>query len=586
MSAYSGDAEKGAMGYEGPSSSPSVEIASEYEPAKSSGNIFKRVIDGFKPPEDISQYEHLTSQERAAIFLGRSKPKLSRRHLMVISLSSCVGTGLFIGSGSSMIAGGPASLLIGFGVMGIGMICTMATVGEIGVRYPTISIFYEIPARFLHPSFGFAVGWIYAFCWLVTVPLEMIASAQLTQFWSGDDNSAAKVNPVAWVSIIWFFDIIINVSGSRVYGELEFLIGCIKMSAMIGFIIFSIINVCGGPPTDHYLGAHNFYNPRPFMNSFKGVIHVLVSCSFAYGGTEVSGLAAAETANPLKAIPSATRQAFWRILIFFMVGILMVCFMVGPTTPGLGNSNEGSGSPFLVAISTTGVYALPSIFNAVIICSVIGVSNAAIYAATRTLTSLAVKGANLKWFCYVDREGRPLVSLLAVMIFSCLCFVSASDKYNDVFNWLYAFAALAFLFAWASINLCYLRMYWAFKSQGRSPSSEFVYRSPFGIVGAIIGGGISIATLGLQFWIYIWPLGSDPDPEYFFQNDLSVPFFLALLIGHKVWYWKSSTFVSNKDLDLDSGVRQFDMDALEATIAEDKEKNRKNPLRMIASYIF
>ncbi|GMM49760.1 Agp2 protein [Starmerella bacillaris] len=543
-------------------------------------NIFVRAFDSFREPEDVKDYSHLSKQDKALIFLSRTTPKLSRRHLMVIAASSCVGTGLFIGSGSSLKLGGPAALLIGFGLMSISLVCIMSTIGEISVRYPTLSPFYELPSRFLDPSLGFAIGWIYAFCWMVTIPLELIAGATLTQFWRHDNNSAAKVNPVAWVALLWAFDAAINLAGSRVYGELEFVVGAIKITAVFGWILFSLINVCGGPPTNHYLGGYNFTHPKAFTHSFKGVIQVLVSCAFAFGGTEVSGIAAAETANPIKAIPSAVKQVFWRVLVFFIISVLFVGLMVPSDTEGLGNSDSGAGSPFVLALSLTGVKALPSIFNAVIICSVIGVSNAAIYASSRTLTAMAVKGAAPPFLCYIDRQGRPLYSLLVVIAFSLLCFVCASTEYNTVFNWLYAFAALAFLFAWSAVCVVYVRIRHAFKVRDRS-LDELVYRSPVGIPGAIIGGGIPFAVLCLQFWIYLFPIGGKPDASYFFQGDLSIPVFIGLFIGHKIVYWKSSRWVRTSEIDIDSGVREIDLDRLREMQEEERRNASKNPFKRL-----
>lgn len=547
-------------------------------------NIFRRAWDSFKEPEDVKEYSNLSRQDRALVFLSRSTPKLAKRHLMIIAASSCVGTGLFIGSGNSLRNGGPAALLIGFGVMGISLICIMSTIGEVSLRFPTMSPFYELPSRFLDPSLGFAVGWLYFFCFMVTVPIELIAGATLTQYWRSDGNAAATVNPVAWVSILWVFNSVINLIGSRAFAELEFLVGSIKVTAIFGWIIFCLIQVCGGPPTDHYLGGYNFTHPAAFTHSFKGVVQVMVSSSFAFGGTEISGIAAAETSNPVKAIPSAVKQVFWRVVVFFIIAVMFLGLMVPSNTPGLGNSQGGAGSPFILALSLTGVKALPSIFNAVIICSVIGVSNASIYASSRTLTAMAVQGAAPSIFCYIDRKGRPVYSLLVVIGFSLLAFVSASDEYNEVFNWLYAFAALAFLYAWSCTCLVFLRIRMAFKKAGKS-LDELVYKSKLGIPGGIIGAGVPFAVLCLQFWIYLFPIGGEPSASYFFQGDLSVPIFIALFVGHKIYYWKTSRWVRLSDIDVDIGVRELDMDALEAAEEEEREKCRKSIMHRIVSIL-
>lgn len=44
---------------------------------------------------------------------------LEGRHLHMIAIGGSIGAGLFVGSGGALANGGPAALLIGFGIMGI-----------------------------------------------------------------------------------------------------------------------------------------------------------------------------------------------------------------------------------------------------------------------------------------------------------------------------------------------------------------------------------------------------------------------------------------------------------------------------------
>lgn len=47
------------------------------------------------------------------------KRGLKTRHLSMMALAGIIGPGLLVGSGGALSSGGPASLLIGFGVIGI-----------------------------------------------------------------------------------------------------------------------------------------------------------------------------------------------------------------------------------------------------------------------------------------------------------------------------------------------------------------------------------------------------------------------------------------------------------------------------------
>lgn len=69
------------------------------------------------------------------------------------------GTGLFVGSGSALAIGGPASLLIAFGLIGIMLYCTVHALGEMAVAFPVAGSFSAYSTRFIDPAWGFAMGW-------------------------------------------------------------------------------------------------------------------------------------------------------------------------------------------------------------------------------------------------------------------------------------------------------------------------------------------------------------------------------------------------------------------------------------------
>lgn len=155
------------------------------------------------------------------------------------------------------------------------------------------------------------LGCSYALQWLITLPLEIIAASITLSFWDG----ARDINPTAWVTLFLLVIIAINFFGVKGYGEAEFVFSIIKIIAVIGFIILGIVLNVGGGPNHEYIGAKYWYNPGAFNNGFKGLCSVFVTAAFSFAGTELVGLAAAETENPRKSLPTAVKQVFWRILL-------------------------------------------------------------------------------------------------------------------------------------------------------------------------------------------------------------------------------------------------------------------------------
>lgn len=151
------------------------------------------------------------------------KPRISIR-----KADTLLGTGLFVGSGSALATGGPASLIIAYGLIGMMLYCTVHALGEMAVAFPVAGAFSVYSSRFIDPAWGFAMGWNYALNWLVTLPLELTAASITLSYWPG----AAAVNPAAWVIIFWVAVVAINFFGVRGYGEAEFVFSIIKVIAV------------------------------------------------------------------------------------------------------------------------------------------------------------------------------------------------------------------------------------------------------------------------------------------------------------------------------------------------------------------
>jgi len=145
-------------------------------------------------------------------------------------LTSIQGTGLFVGSGKALAAGGPASLLIAFGLIGVMLYCTVHALGEMAVLFPVAGSFSAYSTRFLDPAWGFAMGWNYAMQWLVVLPLEIVAASITVDYWH------SPVSNAVWIAIFLVAIVAINFFGVKGYGEAEFVFSIIKVIAISGFM--------------------------------------------------------------------------------------------------------------------------------------------------------------------------------------------------------------------------------------------------------------------------------------------------------------------------------------------------------------
>ncbi|KAL8741331.1 MAG: hypothetical protein Q9190_006054 [Brigantiaea leucoxantha] len=433
----------------------------------------------------------------------------------------------------------------------------MQALGELAVLYPVNGAFYMYSCRFVDEAWGFAMGWDYVINWLVVLPFEITAAGITIDFWRDD------INIGVWVAVFLFLLCVVQFFGVRGYGEVELFLGLIKIVAVVGFIILGIVIDCGGVPTDDrgYIGAHYWHDPGAFRNGFKGFCTVFVTAAFAFAGTELVGLAAAEAADPRKSLPKATRQVFWRITLFYVLSL----FIVGLILPSdsedlLGASGANTkASPFVLAIQRAGIKGLPSVFNAVITISVLSVANSCTYGSTRTMQALAANGMGPKFLRYIDSKGRPIWCILIQLLFGLLAFIGEAGNSSTVFTWLLSLAGLSNFFVWGSINLAHIRFRSGWKAHGRT-LEELPYQAAFGVIGSYIGLTLNWLALIATFYTSVFPIGSDPDAEYFFESFLAAPIVIFLYLCWKAWIrGKGGLFIRSHQMDITTGLRALDL---------------------------
>ncbi|KAK4166864.1 putative amino-acid permease [Cladorrhinum sp. PSN259] len=496
------------------------------------------------------------NSKTASTLLAR---ELKGRHLQMIAIGGSIGTGLFVASGKALSEGGPASLLLAYIFVGVMLYCTVQALGELAVVFPVAGSFSAFSTRFLDPSWGFAMGWNYALQWVVVLPLEIIAGAMTIAYWN------PALDKAIFVTIFLIIIVVINLFGVKGYGEAEFVFAIVKVTSVVGFILLGIVINIGGTPDGGYIGGKYWTDPGAFNNGLKGTCSVFVTAAFAFAGTELVGLAAAETANPRKSLPTAIKQVFWRITLFYIVSLTLVGLLVPYNEPRLLSSTsiaDASASPFVIAIESAGTTILPSIMNGVILVSVISVGNSSVFGSSRTLAALAEQGQAPKIFAYVDRRGRPLVAILAASSVGLMAYLANVKAHGQVFDWLLAISGLSSIFTWGSTCLAHIRLRKAWAYHHRS-LSDMAFRAQAGVVGSWVGFLCNAVILVGQVWVSLRPSplsgGADYTPrergENFFLQCLAIPVVIVFYVGHKLWY--RTGVVKVEDMDIDTGRRDF-----------------------------
>lgn len=141
---------------------------------------------------------------------------------------------------------------------------------------------------------------------------------------------------------------------------------------------------------------------------------------------------------------------------FYVVGLSLVGLLVSSRDERLLNAanpySEGT-SPFVLAAVDAGLEGYNHFMNFVICVSVVSLGVSCVYGGSRTLSALANQGYAPKIFTYVDKSGRPLMSVLFLLVWGALAYIVLASSGSVVFDWLLALSGLAALFTWGSICL-------------------------------------------------------------------------------------------------------------------------------------
>ncbi|CDW97980.1 hypothetical protein, partial [Sporisorium scitamineum] len=211
------------------------------------------------------------------------KHSLLPRHMAMISIGGVIGTGLFLGTASSLHNAGPLGLFMGYLLMGSVCYAMMMCLGEMISYLPVPGAHIKLAERFVGKPLSFAMGWNYWYNWVIVLPAELSAAAVLMSYWS-------DLNPAIWISIFLVVVVAINLLGTRAYGEAEFWFASIKIITIVGLILLSIC-IDLGVGKQGRLGFRYWKNPGPLhqyngisgsLGRFLGFFSVLINAAFSF----------------------------------------------------------------------------------------------------------------------------------------------------------------------------------------------------------------------------------------------------------------------------------------------------------------
>jgi GABA permease len=286
---------------------------------------------------------------------------------------------------------------------------------------------------------------MYWYFWVIVVALEAVAGAGLIRFWfPGAPSWAISLSMMLLLTAT-------NLISVRSYGEFEFWFASIKVAAIVVFLIAAGAYVLGlwpgVAPGVANLWTRGGFAPNGVLPVFTGA----VAATGFYFGAEIVTIAAAEAAEPAKAVADATNWVITRALFFYVGSILLVVCLVPWNSSGIS-------APYVSALTAMGVPAAAQIMNAVVLTAVLSALNSGLYASSRMLFALTRRGDAPQGLAKLSRNGVPSRAILLGTVFGYGAVIMSYLSPDTVFAFLVNSYGTVAIFVYVLIAVSQLRL--------------------------------------------------------------------------------------------------------------------------------
>jgi len=353
---------------------------------------------------------------------------LQNRHVQLIAIAGTIGTGLFLGAGRSLSLTGPSIILV-YMLTGAFMYLMMRAIGEMLYMDPDQHTFINFITKYLGKGWGYFSGWSY---WVSLVFLgmaEITAVSNYVQLWFP--------NWPAWQIQIIFLALLscVNLIAVKVFGEVEFWFGMIKIVTILALIATGIFMVTTNfeTPAGHASLTNITSGFQMFPNGWVKFVMAFQMVFFAYQAIEFVGITTSETANPRQVLPKAIKEIPIRIVIFY-VGALLAIMAIFPWQQLPVNK-----SPFVTVFQMVGIKWAAGLINFVVLTAAASSLNSTLYSTGRHLYQIAKETPNSKVMNRLklnslSRMGIPSRAIIfSAIVVAVSAFINVLPGVSDAF---------------------------------------------------------------------------------------------------------------------------------------------------------
>ena len=377
---------------------------------------------------------------------------LQNRHVQLIAIAGTIGTGLFLGAGRSISLTGPSIVFV-YLLTGVFMYFMMRAIGEMLYMDPNQHTFINFITKYLGKGWGFFSGWSYWVSLIFLGMAEITAVATYVQYWFP--------HWPAWEIQLVFLLILssVNLIAVKIFGEVEFWFGMIKIITILALIATGIFMVATDfkTPAGHASLANITQGFQMFPKGWVSFVMTFQMVFFAYQAIEFVGVTTSETANPRKVLPKAIKEIPVRIVIFY-VGALIAIMAIFPWQQLPVNE-----SPFVTVFQMVGIKWAAALINFVVLTAAASSLNSTLYSTGRHLFQLAKETPNSKVMKTLkldtlSRTGIPARAIIASAVVVCIsAFINILPGVSDAFSLITASSSGVYIAIYVLIMIAHWR---------------------------------------------------------------------------------------------------------------------------------
>ncbi|EMT73294.1 General amino acid permease AGP1 [Fusarium odoratissimum] len=419
---------------------------------------------------------------------GQFHRSFTPRQVHIIALGSNIGSGVFIATGKALATGGPGNMVIAYFMVCTCVWAVLQSLSEMTIAFPVSGNYIDYADRWVDPALAFGAGFAEWLGWTAIVSAEAGFFHILVGYWSG---------------------------------------GSFPLAA----------SLLGAGPNGYVHHGETWTDLPAFLNGFSGFANCALLATWAVGDQVFIGIMGGEAESPRFSLAHATKLVPFRVNFIYMLSVVFITLLVPSNDPRLLGGGGVAASPFVIAVTDSGIPGISSLLNAGMICGVLAIAAESVYLSSRVLRTMAHQGLISTRLAHVDDKGRPRLALIITSVVAVvLGYIQLSSGGLTVLNWLISITSASFFTNWIIISFTNYRFHCALKAQNDKLFSEtYAWRSSAWPIAPAWLMLISLMLLVCCIYSGINPVGGAGfSASNFFQYMIGVLVIFGFTAGYKV----------------------------------------------------